>query len=168
MPIKGEIWYTAAVLDCEGFVGIRRDTLHNSYRALINVTQKDYEWLQKLQKMWHGHINEEPRARAEHARVWVWATYGEDLMHLLNTTKPYLKLKQAQAELCLRLQYRIDNRIGMPNGSMTKEERETRHLLYQQCKLLNRKGPRNDQLEFNLKTKSQLHLQLEGGSYVPN
>lgn len=160
-----EIIYVAAVLDAEGYVGIisRRDL---SYLPRIDVGQTSLGWLESLQSLWGGTISEEIRTKKSDkcARAWVWNLQNQPMIYLLTATRPYLRLKREQAELCLELQHRIDQRLGRIRGlrhSLTSEEREIRQRLYQRCRLLNRTGPHNDQLKLPLNFTNQLRLVLE-------
>lgn len=82
------------------------------------------------------------------------------MVRLLEAVKPYLKLKREQAEILLELQRRIDQCQGRRHQLATTEW-AVRKDLYRQCRLLNKRGPRNDQLYLPLSITHQLSLNLE-------
>ena len=105
-----------------------------------------YVWLEKLKEVWGGEVYRLVDNRQGYALMWRWNVTGDAMVALLKAVKPHLRLKKEQAELLLELQARI-GRIGRTFGQpLSMAELERRRNLYIQCRLLNRKGPRGDQL----------------------
>ena len=143
---KVEIGYIAAVLDAEGALCIGSKHGGTSYRPLVCVSQANATWLEKLKEVWGGEVYRLVDNRQGYALMWRWNVTGDAMVALLKAVKPHLRLKKEQAELLLELQARI-GRIGRTFGQpLSMAELERRRNLYIQCRLLNRKGPRGDQL----------------------
>lgn len=158
MPTEVYCGYMAGVLDCDGCLSITSMKGGRYYSPRVQVTQTDRSWLDEFERTWGGEVYPQPRKNKEWALAWKWEIGGESMVKLLNAVYLYLRLKIEQAELLFELQKRIDNRSGRPGKSLTKQELEIRQGLYKRCKLLNRTGPRNDQLELELKPQDQLPL----------
>lgn len=149
------IVYTASALDTEGCIRIGRDNVNRrhfpSYRGIVFIGQTNHTWLEWFKQVWGGRVEPQRRKRKSHAQSWVWVVSGKELVHLLQCTLPYFKLKHAQAELVLELSIRVAKGEGRPRGRgrylpMASEERVFRHALYERCKALNKKGPKAEQV----------------------
>lgn len=145
-PSLEQVIYTAAALDAEATVGISKASTGGA--PFVKMAQTNYDWLHWFKTMWGGSVSEAPRRSPKHSRQWVWHIGGHPIVPLLNATKPYLRLKVAQADLCLELQRRIDGRIGTMPGKkgyrLTSAERLFRYDLYKQCQALNKRGPKTE------------------------
>ena len=156
MDIK-EVVYMAATLDCEGWIGIRR--MKGYHYPLAIISQKDKGWLDRFKLIWGGLVI--PHTKKENkrwAKSWHIEFKCEDLEFLLESVSLELRLKREQAALCLELRDRIKNNTGriFPGGRnniggyFTEEEKEYRKRLWERCHLLNRKGPRKEQLKLEV------------------
>jgi len=138
-----ELGYIAGTLDSEGTLAIHRNK--NSYHAYVVVGQTDYSWLQGLKETWGGVVykgrglNEN---RPHWAILWRWVLTGDKMVALLETVKPFLRLKKTQAELLLEFQAGVQK----SSSPLSQAEVERRRGLYNRCRTLNCKGPRSNQL----------------------
>jgi len=152
-PTPTEIIYAASAIDCEGCIGISC-VRGRTYCPLIRVVQTRHFWLKRLQNVWGGRLFECSHQDKRRALKWQWFIKGKELVTLLEAIKPYLRIKNEQAELVLQLQKRIDH--GQKHRRrLSQEERKVRRDLYQRCRLLNKTGPRGEQLSFEFKATSQ-------------
>jgi len=154
---EGEVGYIAAVLDAEGTLSIGCKHGGSSYRPVVGVSQSNYGWLEGMQKLWGGEVYPNHDKRPRNALMWRWYITGDDMVNLLSVVKPYLRLKNEQAELLLELERRIRSFQRLSGAPIPKEELSRRRELYRRCHLLNQKGPRGNQLELP-KTSPQLSL----------
>lgn len=144
---KAEIIYMAAVLDGEGSLQIAVSRRDRRYYPIISVGQTNRSWLESFQRIWSGTIVNVFHKPSKWALSWLWVIWGDDMVYLLEAVRPYLRLKRAQADLLVELQRRINHNPRPIGKRLPREELEARRELYRQCRLLNRKGPRGNQLK---------------------
>lgn len=95
--------WLAAVLDCEGWIGMFKSTRHNGivYWSAVGVGNTNpllTERLRQLTGVGHVHGAQPKNQNAKYKYTWVVNKY-EDVRFILRQVRPYLILKQAQADL---------------------------------------------------------------------
>jgi hypothetical protein len=129
-----EAAWLAAVLDCEGWIGMSWGKRGNGkvYWPRIGVGNTDYRLIQKLVDVtgvpYVRHVI--PKSE-KHREQWHWkADRRDDVARILLAVLPYLVIKRAQAEAILSL----------PGWHV--KDHAARTNVHDLCQRLNRKGPR--------------------------
>jgi len=138
-------------LDAEGFIGITYSKPENRVIPTVILSNTDKSWLNRVQIKWGGKIGRSEKRTDKRRESWQWHIHGQKLLEVLAMVKPYLEIKKESAELCIELQRRIIRRAGRDrSGRLTREERRIRWKLYQKCRQLTKRGPRVQQLPFEM------------------
>lgn len=141
--------YLAGLIDGEGCIHL--DTPGRTYRARVSIgmSAPALALLTELQATWGGTIYCARPATSRWAAAYTWHLTGDPAAALLTAVRPFLRLKQQQADLALEVErLRTALPLRFPNGK-TKKQRawseETRSAceeIKQQMHALNAKGPR--------------------------
>lgn len=134
---RTDLAYIAGIVDGEGCIGlnINRSKTHTSYRVKVAVANSN-EWIcQWLKLAFGGCVN---CTTYSHTRkpMWQWITTANQAVTFLILIRPYLHLKQAQADLAISYQ---SSRIHH-NHLVTDEERAVAEAQRIVMGKLNQKG----------------------------
>ena len=144
---KTDLAYAAGLLDGEGcftvrYVPARYGKNRGNHGILVCVHIKQEHIVKWLKSQWGGNTYQEFREnrQATHCNLWRWNITNRKAERFLRATIPYLKIKQRQAKILLRLQ----NRMLKPTarrGGVSQKEFDFRESLKAQIHKLNRTGP---------------------------
>ena len=164
-----DIAYCAGLIDGEGYIGIKRasatersDRQTRGYHARIVVHMVDEQAIKFLAETLGGWYYPEKQVTPQRRPLFKYQATDAAAERILRTVLPYLKVKRMSAETVLRLRdlqanakqhrtkitgYRdFPNSHGtirqVPNLSYSDEYVAICDTLYEQCKHLNRVGPR--------------------------
>jgi len=151
-----DLAYLAGAIDGEGSIGIHKSGASHTWDVQVDLYQTNYAWLEQFQNTFGGRIIATGRLLPRWKQQFHWYLGSKEAAQLLRKIKPYLRLKQEQANLCLELQRRIDLKLGLVGRSLTKEEKAIREGLYKKCRLLNERGIRNKQLSMDIPDKPEV------------
>lgn len=146
--------YLAGLIDGEGTLdfGVNKrfykkdQTKKIYYQPRIRISLVDKHLLEWIAESYGGWLETRPGRKANHNTVYTWSISGRQMVPFLQAIKPYLKLKQEQAEILLRKaklsQLWIDQQVKQ-NGSFKTHrpeiDRESDEM-YQRLKELNKRG----------------------------
>jgi len=135
-----DLAYAAAMVDGEGYVGItmqRQGKYKRGYglRVMVQVNMTDYEIPCWLYSNFGGCLRPSKSYKAGAKDLWVWNASSQIALRFLLQIRPYLKLKAAQADICIAFQQRRyrGKRISAKQDEIDK-------LDYLWAKGLNRRG----------------------------
>jgi hypothetical protein len=127
--------YLAGIVDGEGYVGIRRTygkrTGH--FQGFVRVRMTDRAALDMLHATYGGSINPYS-VEGNRKPGWLWQVRSRAASVALDSMRPYLRVKNEQADLVIRLQ---DTMAPQRLDPATIEERES---IYGYISSLNRRG----------------------------
>jgi hypothetical protein len=133
--------YVAGFFDGEGCVGFSR--ARRSVFPRILVTNTNRAILEELRTSFGGDIKPLALRRKNWKQGWSWRLSWSAAVSFLAEIKPWLQLKNAQAETVFAW-----DAIRLGRGRVTSAAREeyddTCALLINRMRWLNRKGPHND------------------------
>ena len=106
---KTDLAYIAGIIDGEGCIGLRRETLRRkdkkyaTVRLYVSVSNTNEWLLQWLRFSFRGSLA--PCPRKNHQRLaWEWCIVFKQARAFLEAIYPYLRIKKPQAEIALRFQ----------------------------------------------------------------
>lgn len=128
-----EAAYLAGIVDGEGSIMLfmRRDVVAMRL-AVANSKWALHEWV--LARTACGGIFDQRAATTVNAQSWIWHCDGEQAESVLRQIRPYLVLKQSQADLAIETQERLRDPALKADRSWHDEYR-------QRMKALNLRGP---------------------------
>ncbi len=141
MKISDKAW-TAGIIDGEGSIQISKMSSWTSkehYTMRVAVTNTDIRMLEKLKELWGGTVNLRKLDRWHKRKTWEWCISCRKALFLLEKIYLYLVTKQKQAEIAIKLQTHIVNRIGMVSCRqpyLTNMEKAIRCRMYYRIKEL--------------------------------
>jgi len=135
---KEDYIYLAAILDGEGYFGIKKNTprSHGTFEIRIVVSNTDKKLIYWLHQTFGGHIIMLIPKNERHSTRYDWEISSKSAGKLLNFVFPYLKVKHKQAGLLLKLQ----STMGVPKGQGLKVPKNIliqRENLYGEVKAIN-------------------------------
>ena len=100
-----ELAYIAGIVDGEGYIGIyKHPDNYTIYRTIVGVTNTDLKLVDWLHEMLGGNIYEKPSYGKNHKTQYNWKLNGTHIVDLLKAIRPYLRLKDEQADIILELE----------------------------------------------------------------
>ncbi len=124
--------YIAGFVDGEGSIMItERDEIITTKISISNTKPAVLEWICELFGV--GRIGVQHRTNSKHATSYFWACGGDSAKTVLQQIRPYLKLKQVQADLAIEAQLRLKEPALKADRIWQMEYRE-------RMKLLNKRG----------------------------
>lgn len=147
MPDRELLSYMGGIMDGEGCIIIsrfKRDRGQNreryNYTIRVAVSMCDKEIPQLFYDTFGGGIYCRNR-NSEYKPVYDWVVTGRIAKEFLILIQPYLRIdrKIESSKLCIELQNNIENKITQQRR-IDNATLEIRENLYQQCKLLNKRG----------------------------
>jgi hypothetical protein len=127
-----ELAYLAGLFDGEGYIGIHRSGPRFTLR--VSVTQLDPRPLILFQRRFGGGLHRAPDKRGFRALI-VWTITSGRAMWLLREMRPFLMVKDAQADVAIEFQ----ERVFAPSADRLEEIAE-RERLYQLCRDLKQRS----------------------------
>ena len=133
----GEIGYLAGLIDGEGCVSLhgRRDPVRGYCTAALQVSNTDLELLDWLHRSLGGTIYQRRDGRPTRKVCATWGIFATGAREILQAVRPYLRVKAAQADVVLRLDWTNPGRAGM-----TPERRRERAVALAEIRRLNARG----------------------------
>ena len=141
--------YTAGIVDGEGCIGVGRNSRNNrTYFIRILVANTDVLLLEWLKQQWGGDIALRKHKNHQNWKPYrCWRISHRRALDFLRQIRPYLIIKQAQADLALQMpslkkyrSLRIPTQ-GIPPGScLSDDSLHELEFLKQQMHKLNQKG----------------------------
>ena len=141
--------YIAGLFDGEGWIMITRQepsikfgqkTIHYNFRIGIEMTS--YDILNKICKIYGGHIYTRPNKRAINRKIThTWYRDGENAMNFLKSIKDCLFIKRKQANIAIKYQEHINKfktkNLDFRRKSIPKKEINYREKMVQKIRNLN-------------------------------
>ena len=145
---KIDLSYTAGIIDGEGCITIEK---HKNSGNQANVSGYTYvlqvsvlmanKWIcYWLQEGFEGNVRRHVYRTQKHCEQWRWRVCSKLAYNFLIKIKPYLKLKQDQAELGLRFQKKKSSRHYGRYNPKTKIETQQEMSNYEEIKRLHHVG----------------------------
>lgn len=159
-PDKREL---ANFLDTEGSLGILRCINYRRGRYItfipeMTITNTEKSWLETIKSKWGGKIYPVKKSGPNDEQGWYLKLHGGKIIGILEMVRPYLQIKGKQCDLLRELQRRITYGVGKDiHNRLTTSEKAYRSELYNKCRVLNAKGPKEEQLPI-VEEKPQLRL----------
>ena len=139
--------WTAGIIDGEGTVSIikhkRAEFEKHVFPGLqmrLRVANTNKDMLSLLQLSWGGNIYAPKRRREGHKQAYFWDIGCSRAVRVLESILPYLITKHNHAQLGIIYQDRVNKKIGRNGKYLSSREKEMRLSMYEQMKVLNRKG----------------------------
>jgi hypothetical protein len=136
--------YLAGYIDGEGYLGIIPNSHKPSYRAVLKVASVNEEIIDWLKESYGGNIWKR-KFHDNSKDAYTWDLSGKNLLPFLEKIKPYLKIKNKQAELLIRKEkiksekqkYNKGSIDGIVYPQKIKDEIDS---LYKKIRMLNQRG----------------------------
>ena len=137
--MKTKYAYIAGIIDGEGCIAIRKDNhkaryANIQYCLVVNITNTDIRMLEFVKDIFGGSISMRPYYKKDgcfRKKCWRIMIYSNQAYELLVKVKPYLVIKQEQADLAMKFQESIGISYENP---LTLKTLEFREGLYQQLR----------------------------------
>jgi hypothetical protein len=133
--------YAAGLVDGDGSINISKERRYDRpnpfyFRVNVRVAQTDMAALIWLKEIFGGCIYFQNRQRGNRKTCWCWSIRSRKLIvTFLESILPYLKIKQQQAQLCLKFYEHVRNH--RPKKKITLAEREAQEVLANRISVLN-------------------------------
>lgn len=139
MISESDLAYAAGIVDGEGCIAIRRGK-HGPHFCQVAVANTSLILCEWLKQRWGGNVHRKKR-NAQHnwKPVYQWRVNNRLAISFLKQVRPYLLIKQAQADLALRLPSIRQFTKSRP-ARLTEETVEAREMLKQEMHVLNQRG----------------------------
>lgn len=111
-----KVWLACAI-DTEGYIGLSPH--HKGYRVLIQVTNTNVQFMDRLWKITEvGKLYTRLPRKQERKVIYVWQVYKlDDCLQILKLIQPYLIIKREKAaNMLLYLKYRKQKGRGKSFG----------------------------------------------------
>ncbi len=114
-PINLELAYCAGVLDSDGHIGVHvnwykvrsgphQDSKQPTYQPRCSVKQLDHQAVELFGEVFGGHFYvDSSNVRGSRRPINVWQVHSKASRPVLEALRPYLRLKDRQADLALEL-----------------------------------------------------------------
>lgn len=132
-PSPSVVAWAAGFFDGEG--NVRYDTEGNLH---VGAAQTTHRPLFELQRAFGGTVRDRPSPVAGHRHQWFWRLSGRNAVEFLRMVRPYLRVKDRQADLAIAALARPHRR----GRSLTDAERAERREVHIEMKALNQRGTR--------------------------
>lgn len=149
--------WTAGIIDGEGHVTITSNKRNSnngrreSFSISLRVSNTDIRLMQKLINIWGGKIIHRKHTNGKGWKdCYEWIVCSFSAYDILKQIKPYLIIKQEQADLCLELQDKIITFGASKLRLVSDIEYEARLNLRNQIMILNARGQESIQAKANL------------------
>jgi len=140
----------AAFVDGEGSIRVQRFTVRREvnrrlkaylgYAQQLDIANTDFRLIEWLLENFGGKIPNPKKTKDNQKGVYHWSLSGSNSYALLKKIRPYLLLKQEQADCAIELWEKVSKWNYGGNKPMPKHKRELAETLYQRCKKLNIRG----------------------------
>jgi hypothetical protein len=141
-----DLSYLAGYIDADGCISLsKNNTMNNAYQLTIAITStkpKILYWILDLLKV--GYVKEIPFYKSQTSWVrgrkqkqYIWRISNRGIRKIIKLLIPFLKTKKRQAELINEYLEISNKRKGK---YITEEDRIKKHLIYQEMKILNKRG----------------------------
>lgn len=148
--------YAAAFIDGEGTIRLQKQRKYKrasfTYLPLAAAFNTVREPLELLKTHWGGCIRTGSVATSSRRQGYTWEIKRDAAKEFLRQIEPFLLIKAEQARLVLSCP------LGKSGHRLTPFQRYERERIHRQITILNRKGPRAEQLRMELKEQEQLKL----------
>lgn len=147
---KSRIAYAAGIIDGEGYIGIKvykpnrsNGCINYTYLPRIVIKMNSGQIMDFFHGMFGGAVNLVPQKDSGYFPGFVWEICGSSATKILKQMLPFLRTKKKQAEAAIRLQSRIDvgrkrGYLGVPGGTLSKNEVDIRRSIHEEIKHLNK------------------------------
>ena len=154
----GLLKHFAGMIDCDGNIGIYAHIYTNSYYQRIRFGNTNIKLIEWIVENIGGKIPKEyVRDNPKHKNSYDWQLSGSNSYKILKKIRPYLIIKQEQADLAIELYEKVSNQnyssISMPN-----HKKELAKELYERCKSLNKRGKSDEEIEIIIPVKIRKDL----------
>ena len=131
-----DLAYIAGLLDGEGYIGIvGRGEKQKGYRATVTISSTNSEIILWLKSVLDGSVYQSTHRNKRWKDSWEWKLSTRNVIPLLTSLIPYLKIKKTQASLVCEFQGNV--RLG---GYKSKMERDIEEVFHSKSLVLNKKG----------------------------
>lgn len=142
--------YMAGVIDSDGSIHIERvtDKRNGNYqytvRVQVQLTSKEMiEWfadkfngpMRKRQ-----YIYPRPASSPKRKDMYIWRISSQHAIDFLKKIEPYLLLKKPRAAVAIAMEDTFLDKKMSRNPSVVKEKKKMKEKLFQQLKILNKRG----------------------------
>lgn len=149
----------AGMMDCDGDIGIRKDNRQDTYYQRIGFTNTNIKIIEWIVENFGGSVPKETvRNNPRWKNFYKWTLGSSSSYKLLKKIRPYLIIKQEQADLAIELYDKV-SKWNYGSGRavsklMPKHKREHAKELFEKCKTLNKKGkPDEEEVEILVPVK---------------
>lgn len=130
--------YIAGIIDGEGCISIIKAKNNRAcgyeWQLRIAVTNNSIRIIKKLIGVFGGRFQTRIRDVAKH-KQFVWYLYGKKACEMLKKVKPYLQEKKEQADLAIKFNISVSQRIMKKSTKkMTEKDIKTRDYYYQRMR----------------------------------
>lgn len=134
---KGNLAYTAGIVDGEGCISISKRKIKSSiiYFLVVTIVNTNPQLVEYLHSSFGGHFRKRRQYKL-YRPVYCWQVSSKSAGEFLKLLFPYLLLKKPQAELAFRFQARRHS----GGRRLTAEERVLDEANYTLMKKYNRRG----------------------------
>jgi hypothetical protein len=152
--------YLAGMIDGDGHVGVYKTMGRSNmrYRARVCVINTDVRLINWLLEVFGGFVKNNKSKNKNHKDRFVWQLADNDADEVLSLIRPFLVIKAEQTDLVLA--YRKLQKISKTKPGYTNISTDTRELVYQTMKQLNRRGP-SESVETNTPDISGVLMKIE-------
>ena len=142
--------YLAGIIDGEGTIGIGRQMLPNNnytYRQHLIIGNTDIRLIEWLVENFGGKFPKAVNSNEKWKDSYMWQLTGTKSYKLLKKVRPYLLLKQEQADNAIELWEKVSNYVYSRSHKRPEYRTELSEELYHMCRELNKKGKHDEESE---------------------
>ena len=138
----------AAFVDGEGNIGIQKHVAPSgnyAYHQYLYVVNTDIRLIEWLVENFGGKIPNPKKGKKEnHKDAYYWNLNGSYSYKIIKKMRPYLILKQEQADCAIELYEKV-SKFRYGNTPIPVHKIKLSEELYQRCRDLNKKGKSNNE-----------------------
>ncbi len=139
-----DLVYAAATMDCEGTITLKsqvsKSSGRRSFNSYIYVTNTDVRLMDWFRTKYGGSVYTLPSQGANYKPVLRWALWGSRAASFIEYIRPYLKLKQEQADIVISFQNLRSVFHTCQRVPLSEEFIEEATVLKEAVAILNKKG----------------------------
>ena len=139
----------AAFVDGEGTIGIYRALRKNkyNYHQILEISNTDIRLIEWLVNNFGGSFPKVEGRSGNRKNAYHWTLTGSNSYKLIKKIRPYLLLKQEQADCAIELYDKLSKWNYGSRKPLPYHKRKLGESLYQRNKVLNMKGKNEEKLD---------------------
>ena len=133
-------------IDTDGNIGISKNQ-NRGYAQYLRATNTNFKRIQWLLDNFGGNYIKREYDNDAWKDQYLWSIFGFESYKLLKNIRPYLLLKQEQADTAIELYEKVSKWHYGKSKPIPKAKKDLQIKLYQNCRVLNKKGKPEEHAE---------------------